>query len=704
MATQQQNGTASSQIINANNSSFSLFPNPQVTRPPPPVIRLHPNPRPKRTAERERARQEQQQQLQQHHQQNLYTPPDHSTDLETPSSSQDVTTPSRQRTAHHTPLQFDPVPSSSVVASPPPQQQQQQVSATMSGRSERATFSPADAVTRNGSVRSRSSIAKPPLDGGGATSSLPLSSSSSSSRAAPAPLRSIFPTYNPDLPLDQQAYGPTQMSPSHIPRAVISRQSYYDPDAVSTTVGQEYTTEPLPELPAQQQQQQQRSPPQRHQQQDTAAFSSSSRGPARTNTLRPPPVIPQTSTTDQLKTFWKAVNGWKAAPSEGRVFCLKLSQLKDAPVYTLSSASQPFYTLRLDPTSASALVSLSRHDPGKTYKLPRTESSTSTSTSTSASSPSMDAAAAGAGAGVGARPESKHWQQVLRTTLEEESRKHPPNDGLVALLMPDPATKMAVERADEPSLVAMAERECARLVWDEDSASNYLVHPALAAPFCVTVDRCPAWSRVEYTLEHHESPRHLAKLTRDGTGGGWLEVDTSVAAHIEAYYIIDVAVTALLLVAAADERSGGYGCASFAAGGGGGGGGVGMETFEPPPALAEPAATAARGGDARRGSGRFSRLSIIRREDNNNKKKKKKKKQTPMEQFEMDLESQDGSLTKSSTRVRTRSKRKKSKEKEDKLPFLVRAGIKVAKGTFRCIIWILTAVFRVLFRCVRSKY
>ncbi|KAM3515475.1 hypothetical protein MY11210_000848 [Beauveria gryllotalpidicola] len=671
MATQQQHGTASSQISNANNSSFSLFPNPQVSRPPPPVIRLHPNPRPKRSASRERARQEQQQ-LQQHHQQSLYTPPDHSSGFEAPPSSHDVT-PSRQRTAaHHTPLQFDPVSSSSAVAASP-----QQVS-TMSGRfSERSAFSPADPVARNGSAPSRSSIAKPPLDGGGAPSSL-SSSSSSSSRAAPAPLRSIFPAYNPDLPLDQQAYGPTQMSPSHIPRAVISRQSYYDPDAVSTTVSQVYTTEPLPE----QQQQQQRSPPQRYRQQDTAAFSAVSRGPARTNTLRPPPVIPQTSTTDQLKMFWKAANGWKAAPSEGRVFCLKLSQLKDAPVYTLSSASQPFYTLRLDPTSASALVSLSRHDPGKTYKPPRTESS-------STSSPNMDTTAAAA------RSESKHWQQVLRTTLEEESRRHPPNDGLVALLMPDPATKMAVERADEPSLVAMAERECARLVWDEDSASSYLVHPALAAPFCVTVERCPAWSRVEYTLEHHESPRHLAKLTRDGTGGGWLEVDTSVASHIEAYYIIDVAVSALLLVAAADERTGGGAYASLAGGGGGGGGGVGMETFEPPPAPAKPAATAARGGDARRGSGRFSRLSIRRKD---------RKKQTPMDEFEMDLESQDGSLTKSSTRVRTRSKRKKSKEKEDKLPFLVRAGIKVAKGTFKCIIWILTAIFRVLFRCVRSKY
>lgn len=463
------------------------------------------------------------------------------------------------------------------------------------------------------------------------------------------------------------------MSPSHIPRAVISRQSYYDPDAMSTTIGQAYTTEPMPELPEPQPQYQPRSPPQRYQQQDTAAFSAVSRGPTRTNTLSPP-VIPKTSTTDQMKTFWKAANGWKAAPSEGRVFCLKLSQLKDAPVYTLSSTSQPFYSLRLDPTSASALVSLSRHDPNKTYKAPKPEGSSSSS------SPEI---------GSSTKSDSKHWQQVLHTTIEEESRKHPPNDGLVALLMPDPATKMAVERANEPNLVAMAERECARLVWDEDSASNYLVHPALAAPFCVTVERCPAWSRVEYTLEHHESPRHLAKLTRDGTGGGWLEIDTSVASHIEAYYIIDVAIAALLIVAASDERSGNGPATGAAAGPSL----AGMETFAPPPAPAEPATRS----DSR-GSGRFSRLS--------GRKEDKKASRRPMEEFEIDIESQDGSLAKGSgARTRTRGRNKsKEKEKEDKLPFLVRAGIKVTKGMFKAIIWILTAVFRVLFSCVRSKY
>lgn len=463
------------------------------------------------------------------------------------------------------------------------------------------------------------------------------------------------------------------MSPSHIPRAVISRQSYYDPEAMGTTIGQAYTTEAMPSPPPPQQQQPPRSPPTRHQQQDTAAFSAVSRGQTRTNNPSPP-VIPKTSTNEQLKTFWKAANGWKAAPSEGRVFCLKMKQLKDVPVYTLSSASQPFYSLRLDPTSASALVSLSRHDPSKTYKPGKVEGSSSSS-----SSPNI---------GTASKPDSKHWQQVLHTTLEEESRKHPPNDGLVALLMPDPATKMAVERANEPALVAMAERECARLVWDEDSASNYLVHPALAAPFCVTVQRCPAWSRVEYTLEHHESPRHLAKLTRDGTGGGWLEIDTSVASHIEAYYIIDVAVAALLIVAASDERSGNGPAAS----GAGGASIAGMETFEPPPAPAEPAARS----DSR-GSGRFSRLS--------GRKEDKKQQRRQMEEFEIDLESQDGSLAKGSSRVKTKSRRsKKEKEKEDKLPFLVRAGIKVTKGVFKCIIWILTAIFRVLFSCVRSKY
>ncbi|KAG7143313.1 hypothetical protein HYQ46_007502 [Verticillium longisporum] len=43
------------------------------------------------------------------------------------------------------------------------------------------------------------------------------------------------------------------------------------------------------------------------------------------------PTLPVESSTEQLKNLWKVVNGWKASPSDGRVFCMKLSQEKDAP-------------------------------------------------------------------------------------------------------------------------------------------------------------------------------------------------------------------------------------------------------------------------------------------------------------------------------------------------------------------------------------
>lgn len=302
--------------------------------------------------------------------------------------------------------------------------------------------------------------------------------------------------------------------------------------------------------------------------------------------------------------------------------------------------------MRLDPTSASANVTLSRHDPAKPYK---------------------------AGKGEGSATESKHWQTALATTLETESRKYPPHDGLVASLMPTPAARMAMTKADDPAAVEMAERENARLVWDHDSGCHYVVHQALAAPFCVTVEKAPAWSRTEYTLEHHESPRHMAKLTKDGTGGGWLEVNTTVASQIESYYIIDVAVAALLLIAAVDDRN------SPSCGGT-------VETFAPPPAVA--------GGSGR--ASRMSRFSGKEASPKDKKKPKKKKSATRMEEFEMDLESQDDSLGKGvSAQV---------KELEDGLPFLLRVVVKLIKGVFKLVIWVLTLAFRILARCFGSKY
>ncbi|KAJ9148732.1 Acetylserotonin methytransferase-like protein [Coniochaeta hoffmannii] len=359
-----------------------------------------------------------------------------------------------------------------------------------------------------------------------------------------------------------------------------------------------------------------------------------------------PPVIPPTSSTDELKGLWKVTNGWKASISEGRTYCLKMTAEKDTPVYNLSSATQPFYNLRVDPTSASAYVTLTRHDPHKSYRgvPPPTSSSASTSSKT----------------------DSKNWQEALTTTLEEESRRLPPNDGLVALLYPSAATKMALDRPDDPAAVARAEQECARLVWDADSSNYFLVHPALAMPFCVTVERNPAWSRTEYTLEHLESPQHVARLTRDGTGTGWLEVDTALAAKIDAVYLVDVAVAALVLVAHKDDQ--------FAR----------VEVFEPPPAMRvspDGSVRSARNST----SGRFSRQS--KRDTKTEKKRDKKSKRgggSRMEEFEIDVESQNSESWK--------LERKEKKQKKDKLPFAIR----VVKGLLKATFWVVTIGFRAL--------
>ena len=381
--------------------------------------------------------------------------------------------------------------------------------------------------------------------------------------------------------------------------------------------------------------------------------------------------MPDTCTIEQLRPLWKVTNGWKASGSEGRVYCLKLTQEKDAPVYNFSSTTQPFYNVRLDPTSASAYLTVARHDPAKQFKAPRTESP-----------------ADGEDSAPIPKAEGKNWHESISTTLEEESRRHPPNDGLVAILMPTPATKVALEKANDPHAVMLANRECARLVWDEDSASHYLVHPALATPFCITIERSPNWSRVEYTLEHHESPQHVARLTRDyGTGTGWLEIDTGIASKIEAFYTIDVAVTALMIVAAHDEKN-------LPAT---------PETFAPPPDLPQPAVLAQPRLSEQGPKGSLDLGTLG----------KKFKKKGKMEIFEIDLESQDslGKGKKSKKDSKNSDGKVKKPSELDKLPFIIRAPAKVVKAFFKVIIWVLTLgfkcvmlVFRGCYGCVGSKY
>ncbi|KAH8899393.1 hypothetical protein GQ53DRAFT_308939 [Thozetella sp. PMI_491] len=477
-------------------------------------------------------------------------------------------------------------------------------------------FSEARTLVRSSSNRSRSSIAKPPIqynEPGPSTSEEPG-------------LRSIFPLYNHQLTLDRQDYYPTQASPTHIPRGAISRPLYSPSFA-------EPVRSPL------------RSPPM------SAPMSAGlGRWPNRTQDT---PTVPQTSTTEQLKGLWKVTNGWRATPSEGQMYCLKMTAEPDAPIYTLSSDTQPFYNIRLDPTSTSAYVSMFRHDPARAYK--------------GVDPPNTSALAARRSTG---GKHAKDWQEVLSTTLEEESRRRPPNDGLVALLYPTLAAKMALERPDDMTTVALAEHEAGRLVWDADSGNHFLVHPALAMPFCVTVERNPAWSRTEYTLEHIESPQYLARLTRDGTGVGWLEVDTGIASKIDSVYLIDVAIAALMLVAHTDDKF------------------TRVELFEPPPVLGSPSGSVLSRGDKRSSrASRASRRESKREEQMMRKKEKKAAKRSRMEEFEIDLESQSSEMGKTKL---------KDKDPTEGLPGPARVLVKLLTWGFKFAVWCATIVFKTL--------
>lgn len=546
-------------------------------------------------------------------------------------------------------------------------------------------FSEAQTLVRENSVRSRSSIAKLPLAGDGGAIGQQNNGGEGGGSAAVLPVRSIFPEYNPALPLAHQNYYPTQTSPTHIPPEAISRRLYSptsDAHPDPTSPRNIHNNNNRPQSPPL------RSPRSAASNTTTNANAAGRRWPpARANDAAAvrPAAAPEPSTTEQLRGYWKVANGWKAAASEGRVYTFKVACERDAPVYTLSSrAGQPFYRMRLDPTSASAYVSLARFDPSKTWKPPVPPKDNHNAGS---------AGAGGGGNGDGGGPvgggedggsgapaaaavvmAGKGWQEVIATTLEVgAARRQASGDGLVSLLFPLAAARLASESrlATNAATLAAAERECARLVWDDDSGSHFLVHPALAMPFCVTIERNTAWSRTEYTLEHIESPQHLARLTRDGTGTGWLEVDTGIASKIDAVYLVDVAVAALVLVAHADG--------DFSR----------VEVFEPPPSLGS-------GRNSRQESKRGSRISRLSARIGSGDKKKAGK--SRLEVFELDLESQASDLKKHS-----------SKEK-DGVPGCARAIISLLSVTFKCLIWCATIAFKaltglisLLARCLTSE-
>ena len=121
-------------------------------------------------------------------------------------------------------------------------------------------------------------------------------------------------------------------------------------------------------------------------------------------------------------------------------------------------------------------------------------------------------------------------------------------------------------------------------------------------------------------------------MTRDGTGAGFLEVDTAIASKVDAVYLVDVAVAALLLVAHSDDQ--------FAF----------VEAFEPPPIVGSLAGSVTSKHNRR--SSRSSRVSRSSKRDSKREERERQKElskkpaKSRMEQFEMDIESQTSELGK----------------------------------------------------------
>lgn len=112
---------------------------------------------------------------------------------------------------------------------------------------------------------------------------------------------------------------------------------------------------------------------------------------------------------------------------------------------------------------------------------------------------------------------------------------------------------------------------------------------------------------------------------RDGAGSGYLEIDTAVAAKIDCFYIVDVAVTAILIVAVAEEKN------------------ISAERFEaPPPSIAPDS----------------PRISLNNQLGAGGRKAKKR--DVKIEEMEIDLESQDS--------LKNGLAGRKRKEKKEKVP------------------------------------
>ncbi|KAF2731791.1 hypothetical protein EJ04DRAFT_471345, partial [Polyplosphaeria fusca] len=242
------------------------------------------------------------------------------------------------------------------------------------------------------------------------------------------PMRSIFPVYDPTVPLAQQPYKPTQASPTHIPRSQISR-SPYSPD-----------------------------------------FYIPHSNIAKDGHTNPPPK-PFFTPSQYLDNLWLACNGQE--DPNVQIYALRMHRATTAnPTITFGTTpSLPFYSLAQsnlagehEVPSIMNEILIQRHHPTQPRVLPITQLDL-------IAPPSMDNAVY-----------DPHMQQEPTTLLTSvfpklaalaalDAAANSPAASHIALADPG-ATSPAAQRLAEDVLTGAAQRECCALAWIRDSSQQ----------------------------------------------------------------------------------------------------------------------------------------------------------------------------------------------------------------------------------------
>ncbi|KAF9740426.1 hypothetical protein PMIN04_007097 [Paraphaeosphaeria minitans] len=238
-----------------------------------------------------------------------------------------------------------------------------------------------------------------------------------------ASMRSIFPVFDPTKSLSQQAYKPTQASPTHIPRTQISR-SPYSPDFY------------------------------------VPHHNIASSGPAS------PPPKPFFTPSHLLDNLWVAANGQEAPTVQ--IYTLRMHRATAAnPTITFGTTpSLPFYSLAQsnlagddDIQSIMNELLIQRHHPTQPRVLPIAQLDLMTPPSVNAS------------------PVALHEQEpvTLLTSIFPklaalqalDAAANSPTASHIAVMDPG-ATSPAAQRLAEDVLAGAAQRECCALTWTRD--------------------------------------------------------------------------------------------------------------------------------------------------------------------------------------------------------------------------------------------